>query len=157
MASARTSCRPQRKTDITARTARPSAHSLRTRHLKCRALHSIHHALCQRSWGTDYRAVPARRDRLTRLGDTLKRHRPALAEALRQDLGKSRAEAETAEIHPVRREIKLALRHLPRWARAKGVPTLRSPSSRVRGVGAAPPELTVTPDGEGVRTFQAVT
>ncbi|MBB5232624.1 aldehyde dehydrogenase family protein [Deinococcus budaensis] len=60
---------------------------------------------------------------LRRLRAGLQRHRARLAGALALDLGKSRAEAEITELHPVVAELNHALTHLPRWMRPRTVPT----------------------------------
>lgn len=60
---------------------------------------------------------------LRRLHDGVARHRSALAGALALDLGKSRAEAEIAELHPVMEELRHAIKHLPRWMAPRRVPT----------------------------------
>ncbi|MFC4426272.1 aldehyde dehydrogenase family protein [Deinococcus navajonensis] len=60
---------------------------------------------------------------LRRLHDGVAQHRTALAAALALDLGKSRAEAEITELHPVMEEIRHAIKHLPRWMAARRVPT----------------------------------
>ncbi|GHF76823.1 aldehyde dehydrogenase family protein [Deinococcus ficus] len=52
---------------------------------------------------------------LRRLYDALRAHRVPLAQALAADLGKSRAEAEITEIHPVLEELQHMIRRLPRW------------------------------------------
>ncbi|MDB5045376.1 MAG: aldehyde dehydrogenase [Deinococcus sp.] len=67
--------------------------------------------------------VPERQALLRRLHDAIKADRVALAEALASDLGKSRAEAEVTEIHPVLEEIQHAIRALPRWTAPQRVPT----------------------------------
>ncbi|MFC4639237.1 aldehyde dehydrogenase family protein [Deinococcus hohokamensis] len=60
---------------------------------------------------------------LRRLHDGLRQHRAALAAALALDLGKSRAESEITELHPVMEELQHAIRHLPRWMAPRRVPT----------------------------------
>lgn len=47
----------------------------------------------------------------------------ALADALALDLGKSRAEAEITEIHPVLEELQFIIRRLPRWMAPRRVST----------------------------------
>ncbi|UQN07663.1 aldehyde dehydrogenase family protein [Deinococcus sp. QL22] len=68
-------------------------------------------------------SVPERQALLRRLHDAIKAGRVALAGALAADLGKSRAESELTEIHPVLEEIQHVIRALPRWAAPKRVPT----------------------------------
>ncbi len=68
-------------------------------------------------------SVPERQALLRRLHDAIKAGRVALAEALASDLGKSRAEAEITEIHPVLEEIQHAIRALPCWAAPQRVAT----------------------------------
>ncbi|ACO47138.2 aldehyde dehydrogenase family protein [Deinococcus deserti] len=60
---------------------------------------------------------------LRRVHDAVRAHREALAEALSLDLGKSRAESEIAEIHPILEELRHAVQHLPRWMAPRRVPT----------------------------------
>lgn len=64
-----------------------------------------------------------RRVILRHLQAGIRRHRARLAEALTPDLGKSRAEAEITELHPIMEELRHALRHLPRWMAPRPVPT----------------------------------
>ncbi|MFB9992885.1 aldehyde dehydrogenase family protein [Deinococcus oregonensis] len=66
-------------------------------------------------------SVPERQALLRRLHDAIKAGRVALASALASDLGKSRAESEITEIHPVLEEIQHAIRALPRWAAPRRV------------------------------------
>lgn len=73
---------------------------------------------------TAAQSTPAQRQAiLRRLHDAIKAHRVSLADALRADLGKSRAEAEVTELHPVLEEIQHAIRRLPRWMAARRVDT----------------------------------
>ncbi|NTY01185.1 aldehyde dehydrogenase family protein [Deinococcus sp. JMULE3] len=73
---------------------------------------------------TAAQSTPAQRQAiLRRLHDAIKAHRVPLADALRADLGKSRAEAEITELHPVLEEIQHAIRRLPRWMAARRVDT----------------------------------
>ncbi|WP_309571435.1 aldehyde dehydrogenase family protein [Deinococcus sp.] len=73
---------------------------------------------------TAAQTTPAHRQvLLRRLHDAVKTHRVALADALYRDLGKSRAESELTEIHPVLEEISHAIRRLPRWMAPRRVPT----------------------------------
>ncbi|MEW6422125.1 MAG: aldehyde dehydrogenase family protein [Deinococcota bacterium] len=66
-------------------------------------------------WRAAQTTAEERRMILRQLQAGLRRHRLRLAEALTLDLGKSRAEAEITELHPVMNELQHALRHLPRW------------------------------------------
>lgn len=97
---------------------------------------SLQHAmLSRRAADPDFRSLPARRLRLRKLAAAVKAHRADIADALRHDLGKGRAEAEVSEVHAVRLEIRLALRNLDRWAKARRVSTpstLLMASSEVR-------------------------
>lgn len=86
-------------------------------------LAGVHAALLRRAQDPAFRALDARRERLRRLADAVRARRSALTRALTLDLGKSRAEGEAAELHPVRQEIKFVLRHLARWARPVRVKT----------------------------------
>lgn len=54
---------------------------------------------------------------LARLGQLVQARRGELAAALRRDLGKSRAEAEVAELHAFLQELAHIRRHLARWMR----------------------------------------
>ncbi|MFC5847451.1 aldehyde dehydrogenase family protein [Deinococcus petrolearius] len=74
-------------------------------------------------WRAAQTGAAERRVILRHLLAGLNRHRDALAAALAQDLGKSRAEAEITELHPVAEELKHALRLLPRWMAPRPVPT----------------------------------
>ncbi|AWN24525.1 aldehyde dehydrogenase family protein [Deinococcus irradiatisoli] len=75
-------------------------------------------------WTAAQTTVFERRELLRRLGEAVKSRRAELAEALRQDLGKSRAEAEIIELHPLLEELRFVRRHLGEWMRPR----------RVRGV-----------------------
>ncbi|GGK96746.1 aldehyde dehydrogenase family protein [Deinococcus radiotolerans] len=73
---------------------------------------------------TAAQSTPAQRQAiLRRLHDAIRARRVALADALRTDLGKSRAEAEITELHPVLEEIQHAIRRLPRWMAPRRVDT----------------------------------
>ncbi|MVN89348.1 aldehyde dehydrogenase family protein [Deinococcus sp. HMF7620] len=85
------------------------------------------HALFERQrahrW-TAAQTTPAQRQAiLRRLHDAIRARRTALADALKRDLGKSRAEAEITELHPVLEEIQHAIRRLPRWMATRTAPT----------------------------------
>ncbi|SMB89771.1 aldehyde dehydrogenase family protein [Deinococcus hopiensis] len=87
---------------------------------KLQALFDAQRAWRWRAAQTD---AEARRTILRHLREGLRRHRTALADALARDLGKSRAEAEITELHPVMEEIGHTLRHLPRWMAPRPVST----------------------------------
>jgi aldehyde dehydrogenase (NAD+) len=73
--------------------------------------------------------------RLRALRDALMAGREALAEAVREDFGKSAPEFEVTELQPVLGEIGHAIRHLRSWMRprrASGTPLLAGTRSRVR-------------------------
>ena len=73
---------------------------------------------------TAAQSTPAQRQAiLRRLHDAVRARRVHLADALSTDLGKSRAEAEITELHPVLEEIQHAIRRLPRWMAARRVDT----------------------------------
>ena len=72
-------------------------------------------------WMAAQRGVSERRQLLERLGAAVKARRVALAAALKADLGKSRAEAEITELHPLLEEIRFARRHLERWMQPRRV------------------------------------
>lgn len=96
---------------------------------------AVHARLRASALDPGFADLDARRDRLARLAAVLKERRADLADAVRRDLGKGRAEAEISEVHPVRQEIQVALRHLARWANPRRVPTpatLFGTSSRVQ-------------------------
>lgn len=69
------------------------------------------------------RPVPARKAALRRLDACLARHEGAILAALEHDMRKPAFESLASEIAPVRDEIRLALKHLDRWARPRRVPT----------------------------------
>ncbi|WP_221091425.1 aldehyde dehydrogenase family protein [Deinococcus aquaedulcis] len=85
------------------------------------------HALFERQrahrWTAAQTTAAQRQAVLRRLHDAIKRRRVTLADALRADLGKSRAEAEITELHPVLEEIAHAIRRLPRWMATRRVDT----------------------------------
>ena len=91
-------------------------------------------------WAAASRSAGQRRQLLTRLGEAVKSRRAGLAEALRADLGKSRAEAEITELHPLLAEIRFAQRHLNRWMRPQMV-------SSVLSLGAGHSEISYQPRG----------
>ncbi len=66
-------------------------------------------------WSTSQTSAFGRGQLLDRLREAVKASRQDLAAALAQDLGKSRAEAEITEIHPLLDELRLARRHLRAW------------------------------------------
>ena len=74
-------------------------------------------------WSAAQTTAPQRQAILRRLHDAIKVHRVALADALLTDLGKSRAESELTEIHPVLEEISHVIRRLPRWMAPRRVGT----------------------------------
>lgn len=74
-------------------------------------------------WRAAQTSAAERQTILRRLHDAIKVHRVDLAVALHQDLGKSRAEAEITEIHPVLEEIQHMIRRLPHWMRPRKVGT----------------------------------
>ena len=65
------------------------------------------------------RDLEARRGSLRRLAAALERRSEEALAALAEDLGKPALEAWLAELHFVRSEIDLAVRHLPRWAQPR--------------------------------------
>ncbi|ADV66661.1 aldehyde dehydrogenase family protein [Deinococcus maricopensis] len=77
---------------------------------------------------------------LARLGHAVDQHRARLAQALHLDLGKSRAEAEITELHPLRGEIQFARRHVARWMHPRRVGTPPA-------LGLARSEVRATPRG----------
>lgn len=74
-------------------------------------------------WSAAQTTAPQRQAILRRLHDAVRAHRAELAGALQRDLGKSRAEAELTEIHPVLEEISHVIRRLPRWMAPRRVGT----------------------------------
>ncbi|GGK37587.1 aldehyde dehydrogenase [Deinococcus malanensis] len=74
-------------------------------------------------WRAAQTTASQRRIILRRLHDAVRAHREALAGALALDLGKSRAESEIAEIHPILEELRHAIGNLPRWMATRRVPT----------------------------------
>lgn len=86
-------------------------------------------------WTMSQTSADERRELLRRLGEAVKAQRIQLAAALREDLGKSRAEAEITELHPLLEEVRFARRHLASWMqprRVSGVPGLGGGRSEVR-------------------------
>ena len=67
--------------------------------------------------------VGYRIEALKKLLNALTKHEDMLLSALRQDLGKSGFEAYMTEIGMCRDELRFALRHLPKWSRARSVRT----------------------------------
>ncbi len=74
-------------------------------------------------WRAAQTSAAERQAILRRLHDAVKQGRMALADALALDLGKSRAEAEITEIHPVLEELQFVIRRLPRWMAPRRVST----------------------------------
>ncbi len=72
-------------------------------------------------WTVSQTSASERRELLRRLGEAVKSQREQLAAALHQDLGKSRAEAEMMELHPLLEELRLVRRHLGQWMRPRRV------------------------------------
>nr|WP_281166599.1 aldehyde dehydrogenase family protein [Deinococcus aquatilis] len=101
-------------------TATPRSKTEAAEFSELRSLFQLQQAHRPRAAGA---SVPERQALLRRLHDAVKTGRVALAAALATDLGKSRAEAEITEIHPVLEEIQHAIRALPRWAASRQVPT----------------------------------
>lgn len=75
--------------------------------------------------------VARRREALRRLVRTIEQYTPELLAALEADLGKPAVEAYTSEVGFVLRDLRHAVRLLPRWARARRVrvPLLARPAS----------------------------
>ncbi|WP_216328164.1 aldehyde dehydrogenase family protein [Deinococcus aestuarii] len=74
-------------------------------------------------WQAAQTGAAERQALLRRLRSALQARRADLAAALARDLGKSRAEAEITELHPVVEELSHAIHHLPSWMRSRRVPT----------------------------------
>ncbi|MBB5361686.1 aldehyde dehydrogenase family protein [Deinococcus humi] len=74
-------------------------------------------------WRAAQTGAAERQAILRRLHDAIRGGRMALADALALDLGKSRAEAEITEIHPVLEELQFVIRRLPRWMAPRRVST----------------------------------
>lgn len=86
-------------------------------------------------WNAAQTTATERQAILRRLHDAIKGARADLAAALHKDLGKSRAEAEIAEIHPVLEELQFVIRRLPQWMKPRRVSTpliLAGASSELR-------------------------
>ncbi|WP_420596085.1 aldehyde dehydrogenase family protein [Deinococcus sp.] len=77
-------------------------------------------------WRMAQTTAPERRELLRRLGEAISTQRAHLAAALADDLGKSRAEAENTEIHPLLAEIRFARRHLASWMKPRRVSAVAS-------------------------------
>ena len=69
------------------------------------------------------RSVSWRREQLTRLLAEMDKQEGRILDALKQDLNKAPFEAFAAEVGTVRAEIKHCIKHLPRWAGTRRVPT----------------------------------
>ncbi|TSA85618.1 aldehyde dehydrogenase family protein [Deinococcus detaillensis] len=78
-------------------------------------LHQLFETHQARRWKAAQSSAAERRALLRQLSDAVKGRRVGLAAALAQDLGKSRAEAEITELHPLLEEIRYARRHLKSW------------------------------------------
>ena len=65
------------------------------------------------------RDIHVRRERLDVLYRTMKKWEPQLLEALKIDLGKSAFEGYSTELGMVYREIREAIRELPKWSRCR--------------------------------------
>ncbi|CAM4426742.1 aldehyde dehydrogenase family protein [Deinococcus marmoris] len=74
-------------------------------------------------WRAAQTGVAERQAVLRRLHDAIKASRVALADAMALDLGKSRAESELTEIHPVLEELQFIIRCLPRWMAPRKIAT----------------------------------
>ncbi|GAA5440260.1 4,4'-diaponeurosporen-aldehyde dehydrogenase [Deinococcus caeni] len=86
-------------------------------------LHALFAAQQAQRWPASQTSAAQRQAILRRLHDAVRAHRVPLADALKADLGKSRAEAEITELHPVLEEIQHAIRRLPRWMAPRRVDT----------------------------------
>lgn len=86
-------------------------------------LHALFAAQQAQRWPAAQTTAAQRQAILRRLHDAVRAHRVPLADALKADLGKSRAEAEITELHPVLEEIQHAIRRLPRWMAPRRVDT----------------------------------
>lgn len=74
-------------------------------------------------WRVAATTARQRKARLQALLDALMAHRAEAQAALAADFRKAPEEVDLTELYPVISEIKEALRHLPRWMRARKVPT----------------------------------
>ena len=74
-------------------------------------------------WRVAATSADQRRAKLRALLEALMAHRAEAQAALAADFRKSPEEVDLTELYPVISEIKDALRHLPRWMRARKVPT----------------------------------
>ena len=72
-------------------------------------------------WTLSRSTAADRRKRLQRLRAALHRHRPALAEGIRRDFGRSPEESEFIEFHPIFEELNHAIAHLGEWMRPEPV------------------------------------
>ena len=74
-------------------------------------------------WRVAATSADQRRAKLRALLEALMAHRAEAQAALAADFRKSPEEVDLTELYPVISELKDALRHLPRWMRARKVPT----------------------------------
>ena len=74
-------------------------------------------------WRVAATSAEQRRAKLRALLEALMAHRAEAQAALAADFRKSPEEVDLTELYPVISELKDALRHLPRWMRARKVPT----------------------------------
>ena len=86
-------------------------------------LHQLFQTQQNWRWRAAQTGAAERQAILRRLHDAVRARRVALADALALDLGKSRAEAEITEIHPVLEELQFIIRRLPRWMAPRRVGT----------------------------------
>ncbi len=68
-------------------------------------------------------SIEYRREALTKLLQSIKKHEVDITEALNKDLNKSAFEAYETEIGIIYHEIRDIIKNLPRWSRVKRVPT----------------------------------
>jgi aldehyde dehydrogenase (NAD+) len=74
-------------------------------------------------WRVAATSAGQRRAKLRALLEALMAHRAEAQAALAADFRKAPEEVDLSELYPVIRELKVALRHLPRWMRPRRVPT----------------------------------
>lgn len=72
-------------------------------------------------WPVSRSTASERRKKLQRFKASLEKHRVALAEGIRRELGRAPEESEVIDIHPSLEEINYAIAHLAEWMRPEPV------------------------------------
>ncbi|HZJ54370.1 MAG TPA: aldehyde dehydrogenase family protein, partial [Myxococcaceae bacterium] len=72
-------------------------------------------------WPVSRSTASERRKKLQRFKASLEKHRAALAEGIRRELGRAPEESEVIDIHPSLDELNYAIAHLAEWMRPEPV------------------------------------